>query len=180
MKKLAISTAVVITMIFLGTVALFHFNSDMKALWAEEAFVVDYEELEKDNSYMYHPLVDDLLNAGVIKSYDQLIGVISGFYNTIIIILITVISVLGIIAYFSVSSMSRREAERLVDESVRDKLEKKLSDMDYINDVLNRNESIPALVQEYMVDEEKRISDLESRILSFEYRDIMQEPKEDK
>jgi len=112
-----------------------------------------------------------LINNGHVLTQDQLLEVISEFYNNIINSLIVLISFLGVVAYISIRSLSRNHAEEIAEKLVTKEVSYYLSDDGNINKLLNRS----SLIQDLNYDAEdrskliNRIGQLESRIIGLEY-----------
>lgn len=93
-----------------------------------------------------------LVEKGHVLTQDQFLEVVSEFYNSIINTLIVVISLLGVFAYFSISSLSRRHAEELVEDYVERGIEGKFSNDEYVEKLFNKS----GYVNELIDSEEKR------------------------
>lgn len=116
-----------------------------------------------------------LIKAGDVLTQDQLLSVLSGFYNTIINTLVVVISILGIFAYFSIRTLSKKDAENIVEEEVYKVVNKKLSDDDYVKSLLVKSEEVRALIEEItnrsniQTEVTEKVNKLADRLASLEY-----------
>lgn len=114
--------------------------------------------------------LQSLINGGHVLTHDQLLEAVSAFYNNTINTLIVVISLLGVFAYLSIRSLSRRDAEDIAEVATDKVIDQKFSNSEYVVDVLNRSGQIRSLIEahENLVDEnEKRNSlyeDMEAKV----------------
>jgi hypothetical protein len=119
--------------------------------------------------------LDSLIANGHILTQDQLLNIISQFYNNIITILVVVISILGFLAYLSIKSLSRNHAEEIAEKLVTKEVSYFLSDDRGINNLLNKSSLIQELsgvVQQAAQDRKDlmtRLEQLESRIIGLEF-----------
>lgn len=110
-----------------------------------------------------------LIEGGHVLTQDQLLSVLTEFYNNIINGLIVVISLLGIFAYFSIRSLSRRDAEEIVEKEAVKAVEARLADVEYVTNLIQKSDSVKTLIEEMTLSEiEPRLKRTESRLMFVE------------
>lgn len=110
----------------------------------------------------------DLVNNGHVLTQDQFLSTITQFYNSIINILILIISVLGVAAYFSIRASSKNQAEEIAEKYATKTIDSKLENMTYINEAFAKSE----LFEEFGKSNSSNgqaINELEQRLLAVEY-----------
>ncbi len=109
-----------------------------------------------------------LVEKGHALTQDQFLEVLSQFYNSIINALIVVISLLGVSAYFSISSISRKNAEDLAEKCAEREIRTRLSDDEYVRNLFSKDNQLSELINEgqarnntvsEMVEKSKRFDD---------------------
>lgn len=114
----------------------------------------------------------DLVNNGHVLTQDQFLSTITQFYNSIINILVLIISVLGIAAYFSIRASSKSHAEEISEKYAIHTINKKLEDAKFINETFENSK----LFEEFSTSNTSHteiIQKLQDRIASIEYSLIM-------
>ena len=106
---------------------------------------------------------------------DQMLSVLSDFYNGLITILVLFISILGAFTYYSVKTLSRKEAEDIAEKEVGRAIDMKFQDKTFVKEMLENNEQISYFIDELntkgdgIVNNEKKIKNLENRLMALEY-----------
>ncbi|WP_176056002.1 hypothetical protein [Brucella intermedia] len=110
----------------------------------------------------------ELVHNGRVLTQDQFLETTTQFYNSIINILVLIISVLGIAAYFSIRSLSRSHAEDISEKYAQQIINAKLEDASYINEKFSKSQLFEEFSQSNS-SHGKAIEDLNDRISAIEY-----------
>lgn len=127
-----------------------------------------------------------LVDKGRVLTQDQFLSMLSQFYNSTINTLIVVISLLGVIAYFSISSLSRRHAEELAEKCAEREIRQKLSDDEYVKKLLSKSDELNELIDGSRIrdnivgDVEDKVKKFEDRLRALEYWLMSSQPDEEK
>lgn len=189
-KKILSMTIITILIIAGGCIGVFVFlnlssfllhKNFLELLTGGEAVLTVYPQ-KKDLSKEELDALKMLINNGRVLTQDQLLGVISSFYNSIINALTVVISLLGVLAYFSIRSLSKNHAEQIAEKHVSKEIAYYLSDETNVSKLLNKSSLIRDLTysQETKSDNEeevrKKLEQLESRLMGLEYGLMASQP----
>lgn len=114
----------------------------------------------------------DLVDNGHVLTQDQLLATITQFYNSIINILVLIISVLGIAAYFSIRASSRNHVEEISEKYAISTINNKLEDERFINESFEKSKLFDEFSMSNTTHEEA-LQTLQERVSSIEYSLIM-------
>jgi polyhydroxyalkanoate synthesis regulator protein len=114
-----------------------------------------------------------LTKAGVVISPEELISEIVSFYSTMIQILLAILTVIGIVAFLSLRSLSRDQAEKVAESAISNHVEKQKFHKDvadivmkatdpYLQQVKNKLEEISS--KQLQIDDIDEIMDEIARI----------------
>jgi hypothetical protein len=102
----------------------------------------------------------ELVKAGYIMPLADLINVVSGFYNTIIVVLVTLITVIGFASYLYVGRLSKDHAERLVGDTIS----KTLENPEYLYNTFTKQDEFSQILKSF-----EKIDSLESAITTLSH-----------
>lgn len=107
-----------VALIVLGCLLVFLTDGGfLEILTGAKAVLYSHPDNQEMSSKELEALMS-LIKNGSILFQDQLLRVITEFYNTIIIVLVVIITILAALAYLSIRSNSRQEAEDVAKEEV--------------------------------------------------------------